>query len=113
MSRFIAVLVLILGTAACGSHESVVPVTTGASPTAPIPSPKGLFMRGTVYDTAFRPLAGARVEVVDGPQAGLSTSADTKGEFSLTGAFDDATRFRATKEGHVAAIKTLQPFCAA
>jgi hypothetical protein len=59
----------------------------------------------------FRPLAGARVEVVDGPQAGLSTTADSRGEFSLTGAFDEATRFRATKEGHVTATRTLQPFC--
>jgi hypothetical protein len=68
-------------------------------------------MRGTVSDTAFRTLAGARVEVLDGPQAGLSTTADATGEFSLTGAFDEATRFRATKEGHVTAIRTLQPFC--
>jgi hypothetical protein len=53
------------------------------------------------------------VEVVDGPQAGLSTMADGIGEFSLSGTFDDATRFRATKDGYVTATRTLQPFCAA
>jgi hypothetical protein len=52
------------------------------------------------------------VEVVDGPQAGLSTTSDASGGFSLTGIFDEATRFRATKEGYVTATRTLQPFCA-
>ena len=42
-----------------------------------------------MVDTADRPLAGAIVDVVDGPQAGTSATSDTKGEFSLTGAFDD------------------------
>ena len=69
-------------------------------------------MRGTVQDTAFRPLAGATVEVLDGPQAGLATTSDGRGEFSLTGIFDDATRFRATKEGHVSATEMLEPSCA-
>jgi len=68
-------------------------------------------MRGTVSDTAYRSLAGARVEVLDGPQAGLSTTADGRGEFSMTAVFDETTRFRATAEGHVEAIRTLQPFC--
>jgi hypothetical protein len=65
-----------------------------------------------VYDTAFRSLAGAKVEVVDGPQAGLSTTSDASGGFSLTGLFDDATQFRATKDGYITATRTLQPFCA-
>ena len=76
------------------------------------PPPAGsMHMRGTVSDTAYRSLAGATVEVLDGPQAGLSTTADARGDFSMTGVFDEATRFRATAEGHVASIRTLQPFC--
>ena len=51
--------------------------------------------------SAFRVLGGAVVEVVDGPQAGLSTIADAEGHFSLSGIFDDDTRFRAFKEGHI------------
>ena len=70
-----------------------------------------IFMRGTVSDTAFRPLEGARVEILDGPQAGLSATTDVRGEFSFSGTFDDATRFRATTDGHVTSIRTLEPFC--
>jgi len=58
-------------------------------------------------------LAGARIEVVDGPQAGLSTTADAKGEFRLQGAFDETTRFRATSEGHHAVTSPLPQSCAA
>ena len=42
----------------------------------------------------------------------MSATADARGEFSLTGLFDEATRFRATADGHVTSIRTLQPFCA-
>ena len=73
----IVFLMVVLGLAGC----------SGSSPSAPGPGsqplPSAFFIRGTVSDTAFRPLAGARVEVVDGPQAGLATTADAKGEFSL------------------------------
>ncbi len=65
---------------------------TRSTPSSPSPVSGGLFIQGTVSDTAFRPLAGARVEVLDGPQAGLSTTANAQGEFSLTGTFDDGTR---------------------
>jgi hypothetical protein len=51
------------------------------------------------------------VEVLDGPQAGLTTTADATGGFSLSGTFDDTTRFRATSDGHVTSTRTLQPFC--
>ena len=69
-------------------------------------------MKGTVSDTAFRDLPGARVEILNGPHAGASTMVDSHGEFSFTGLFDDTTQFRATSEGHVASVRTLQPFCA-
>lgn len=69
-------------------------------------------MKGTVSDTAFKSLAGVRVEVIDGPAAGVWTTTDDRGEFSLRGAFDDTTRFRATQEGYASATETLGPFCA-
>ncbi len=71
-----------------------------------------VFMSGTVSDTAFRELGGAKVDVLDGPEAGKSVIADAKGRFSFSGTFNEATQFRATSEGHVTAIRTLQPFCA-
>ena len=108
--------VLVLAAAVCGcDNATTLPAAPSSSiSTSPIPPPLPgtLFMKGTVSDTAFRHLPGAVVEVLDGPQAGLSTTSDARGEFSFTGVFDDATRFRATKEGHVTAIRTLGAFCA-
>jgi len=104
-------LVLVAGTLGCnkdGSSPTGPSVPGAANPSTPV----GIaFMRGTVFDTAFRPLEGARIEVLDGPGAGMFTTAGARGEFSLTGAFDEATRFRASREGHVSATRTLQPFC--
>ena len=51
-------------------------------------------------DTAYRPLAGARIEVVDGASAGVSAVSDADGQFALSGRFTAATQFRATREGH-------------
>lgn len=106
-------LVLAMGVARCDSDHR--PGPSGPSPvpqSGPQPTPpSGIQLAGTVSDAAWRRLSGARVEVVDGPQAGLSTTTDTNGEYRLTGAFDDTTHFRATKEGHVAATWPLPPIC--
>jgi hypothetical protein len=40
----------------------------------------------------------------------MSTTADANGSFSLSGTFDDATRFRATKDGHLAATQVYRTF---
>jgi hypothetical protein len=66
---------------------------------------------GVVYDSGLRPIAGARVELLNGPQAGMSTTADATGGFSLMGTVDDTTQFRASKEGHVTATATILPYC--
>jgi hypothetical protein len=110
MSPSIVVLVLAQGIAAasCGSRGSA--ATTAPSAIVGLPVTGAVQVRGSVYDTAYRALAGARVEVVDGPQAGLSTTADSRGEFSLAGTFDDTTRFRATKDGYVSATRTRSPY---
>ena len=111
MNRFTAILLMTLAVAACGKHGSGAPAATVTSPTAPTsPTPSSTGVRGSVSDTAFRHLGGARVEVVDGPQAGMSTTADANGSFSLSGTFDDATRFRATKDGHLAATQVSRTF---
>lgn len=93
----VVLLVLAQGLAGCGGSGSI------STPT-PLPNAAGV-VKGNVYDTANRTLAGARVEVVDGPLAGTSATSDAMGAFSLTGTFDDTTLFRATKEGHVAATQ--------
>lgn len=48
-------------------------IPTTVSPAAPVPN-GSVVARGTVFDTAFRALAGATVEALDGPQAGTSTT---------------------------------------
>ena len=66
-------------------------------------------IKGIVYDTALRPLDDARVEVLDGLQAGTSTTSNAEGGFWLAGTFDDTIRFRATRAGHVAETATPRP----
>lgn len=116
----IAMLVIAQGLVGCsgsGSAPSSSPsfpsapsrlLQTGQSlpPVIPPQPPPVTGISGFVLDTGFRPLGGATVTVVDGPRAGTSTTADAGGQFSLAGAFDNTTRFRAMKEGHVTATQT-------
>jgi hypothetical protein len=114
LEPFIAILLITVSWfVGCGSSQS----TTAPSslqttiPSAPPPIAGAIQVAGVVYDTAIRNVSGARVEVLDGPQAGVSTIADSEGRFSFSGVFDDGTRFRATKEGLLAATATMSPFC--
>jgi hypothetical protein len=105
----LVILAITVGLVGCGDrHGASVP----SAPSAVLPQSGVTAVRGVLIDTAFRPLAGGRVEVIDGPETGKSATADGSGWFSLSGRFDDTTRFRATKEGHVAATETLLPNCA-
>jgi hypothetical protein len=115
MSGMVLVLVLAAGLAGCGGDGAPTAPSTGSRPIEqPIPQPAGstIYLAGTVSDAAWRPLAGATVEVVSGPQAGRSVITDNGGTYQLAGAFDETSRFRATKEGHVAATWPLPPRCA-
>lgn len=51
-------------------------------------------------DTAFRPLAGVRVEALGGPQAGTVVTSDINGFFTVVG---NGFPYRATKDGYVSA----------
>ncbi len=88
-----------------GTPSAISPTGPTASPTgsaSPVGAVQGTAsaLRGFVMDTAFRPLAGARIEVVDGPSAGVAAIADAGGQFVLSGTFDVATQFRAIIDGH-------------
>ena len=110
-ARFgLVLLMLTLTTAGCDRSEPP-PNVVGPSPTpapAPIPTPQPTpsGLNGHVQDTAFRPLGGARVEVLDGPQKGTSTASDATGSFTIAGNFDSTTRFGASLDGYVEAIAT-------
>ena len=67
-------------------------------------------LRGFVGDTIHRPLGGARIEVLDGPQTGSVATTDDSGWFTLTAVLEDTTRLRVTREGHVTATGTMAFF---
>ena len=110
----IALLMLLahaLALSACG-HDAL--SNSPAAPTLVTPAPPvpgTILMKGTVSDTAFRHVTGAKIEVLNGPQSGMTTTSDQQGEFTLIGVFDDATRFRASKDGFAIAERPLGPFC--
>ena len=52
------------------------------------------------------------MEVLDGPSAGMTTTSDGQGAFSLLGTFDAGVRFRAAKAGYVEATLTWGISCA-
>jgi hypothetical protein len=111
----IVVLVLALGAAGCSGSRLSSPSAPTPAPSAPVPpvapQPIGTQVNGGVVDSAFRPIAGAIVEILDGPLTGSSRITDADGRFSFSGAIDDTTRFRATSDGHVTATATLHPAC--
>jgi hypothetical protein len=104
------VMLLVLGYGATACSDGVARVSPTAPTTTP-PAPAVEFIRGWVRDTAIRPLSGAQVELLTGPQAGVVATTDTTGEFSFTATVDDGSRLRASKEGHRSAEVTLGPVC--
>lgn len=80
----------------------------GTSPVQPTAPTLEFSLSGGVVDTAFRPLADARVEVVDGPRAGAFTTTDQSGQYEMPGVFSDVTALSASKEGHLLTTQTVQ-----
>jgi hypothetical protein len=87
----------------CGDSRNNTPPLS-PSPSAPVVSQQSL--SGYVADTAFRAVAGARVDVLDGPQAGLSMLSDDAGQFTYTGTFTSSVTLRVSKDGYVSATGT-------
>lgn len=102
-----ALAIGVLGVSACsGTDKTPTAPSSVLQPIAPVsPIPAGFRLAGFVVDTAFRPVAGIAVTVVDGPDAGLSAMSDADGRFELTGRFDSTTLFHAAGDGYVAATQ--------
>ncbi len=106
--------------AACGSESpnralptaptNVVPPTVAPPPAVVVQNQERL--TGMVTDTGFRPIAGAIVEVLDGPHAGMTITSSATGQFSLIGAFEVGTRVRARREGYLDGTSQLVRSCA-
>ena len=82
-----------------------------ASPTEPPPvqPPQRVITEilGRVTDTAFRTLAGARVEILNGPAAGTAVVSDGLDDVVIIGEFSGVLTFRATKAGFLPATTEL------
>ena len=101
----------------CGAESRTAALP--AAPTAVLPAvppavPVGISasLSGKVYDTGNRSIATADVEVLDGPHAGLKTTADANGQYWLNGVFEEGQRLRATKPGYLDGIARVGPPCA-
>ena len=115
MRRHHAAAILIAGAAlaasACDGRDPSVVIPTAPAPVVAAPA-SGFAIAGKVYDTGFRPLGGASVEVVNGPNAGMRVTTLPSGDFTLRGEFDADTQFRATKDGYQSGVNKLGPHCA-
>ena len=80
--------------AVSGCTESRSVVSTTPTPVSVVAT----HIRGFVQDSAFRPLTGVKVEIVDGQQAGASATS-TDGIFEIPGTLTGAVTLRATKDG--------------
>lgn len=109
--RYCVVLSLLPGVGAmlvlagCGRDGITAPTPL---PTPP-PEPQGFALRGTVFDTAARPVDEARIEAMDGPQAGAVTTSNAQGQFSFSQRFTQGLTLRASKDGYVTDQQSVIP----
>jgi hypothetical protein len=96
-----------------GRHSSLIPSApspvfqaTPASLPPGVPLAVPLPLSGYVSDTAFRFIAGAKVEVIDGSHAGTVTTSDADGFFSYEQKSESLVTVRATKDGYAPSVAT-------
>jgi hypothetical protein len=71
----------------------------GDSVTMPTWPPRSFFLRGSISDTVYRPVEGAALAVLDGPQAGIVMFTDGAGNFSFESEFTEEFTLRISKVG--------------
>ena len=69
--------------------------------TPPPPAANSVTVTGTVTEQGIGPLAGANVEVRDGPDGKKSTNTDASGKYALSGLQPGTFTLRAQKSGYV------------
>lgn len=106
MSRAIVPLIMVFVSGCANGDSSPIPTAPSPSPTSQVVQQPGL--SGYVGDTAFRSVAGARVEMVDGPQPGMAVLSGSNGVFSFSGTFPGVVTMRASKDGYIALSKQSQ-----
>ena len=95
--------------AGCGSHPGSSSLPSAPSPVPPPPSPPAYqILNGYTYNTAFRSVAGATVTVLDGAQAGATTTSNEVGKFVFTGTFAVPPTLKVVKDGYITATETAR-----
>ena len=84
----------------------------GKAPVQPTPVPvapplQEFRLSGNVSDTASRPLAGSKVEVMDGPRAGTAATTDEAGRFTMPGTFTGNITVTGWKDGYVRETRSI------
>jgi carboxypeptidase family protein len=98
-------VVLAIAFAACatsGCHDT--PPPSAPTPTPTPPAAPARTIRGTVYETVptdTTPIAGARVTVDDGPNAGKTAVADSSGRYAISGLLDSTFKLHASANGYI------------
>jgi hypothetical protein len=89
--------VLLLFSVGCGNLKSPAQPT----PIQQTPQPlREFLLSGSVADTAYRSLTGAKVEVIAGIGAGTVTTTNEHGRFFMPGTFTGTVTMKASKEGY-------------
>ena len=112
--QIVAAGLLLCLASACDDRSPAAPTPAPAQPppavpAAPAPSaaPQA---RGWITDTAFRPVSGVRIDVVDGPTAGASGTSGPDGSFYVSVPLDQEFVVRATKAGYVDAVAAFTTY---
>jgi hypothetical protein len=109
MSRPFLVTILTFSAIVAGCDAPTRPLRLPTPTPSPTPPPLVVHtVVGQVFDTSLKPLANARVEVMDGPQAGAVMTSDADGRFSHTSTITVGVRFRASKAGYLDATRASE-----
>jgi hypothetical protein len=91
-----------LSAATCGGTPTQPYASTQVQPTSVVN-----VILGRATDTAFRAVAGVRVEMVGGPAAGIASVSDQNGYVSLRGSFSGPVTLSAAKAGYLSSTQVV------
>jgi hypothetical protein len=105
--RIVTLLLVVVFLSACDGRSPVAPSPTAQAPSAGI---VGLVIDGSVHDTSTWPCVGCRVEMLDGPLAGMSTLTNSGGRFSfyVAGPVSLPLTLRAAGDGYHPTTRTIE-----
>jgi hypothetical protein len=84
-----------------------VPTAASSVPSGPHQADTGdTYLLGWVHNTVNRPVAGALIEIVDGPRAVAHTTSDDRGAFGFVGGRGSAVTLRVSRDGFAATTMT-------